>query len=77
MYFIINDLIYFIDSNIIALNCRSIIMTFVFNWISLLFMGFGFIIYFLVILYSDDYMFDDLNIIRFCLSSHRALRRVT
>ena len=32
---------------------------------SLLFIGFVFIIYFLVILYSDDYMFGDLNIVRF------------
>jgi len=30
-------------------------------------MGFVFIISFLVILYSDDYMFGDLNIIRFIL----------
>ena len=34
---------------------------------SLLFMGFVFIISSLVILYSDDYMFGDLNIIRFIL----------
>ena len=40
-------------------------MTFLFDWISLLFMGFVFIISSLVILYSDDYMFGDLNIIRF------------
>ena len=40
-------------------------MTFLFNWISLLFMGFVFIISSFVILYRDDYMFGDLNIIRF------------
>jgi len=34
---------------------------------SLLFMGFVFIISSLVILYSDDYMFGDLNIIRFIM----------
>jgi len=38
---------------------------FLFDWISLLFMGFVFIISPLVILYSDDYIFGDLNIIRF------------
>ena len=32
---------------------------------SLLFMGFVFIISSLVILYSDDYIFGDLNIVRF------------
>jgi NADH-ubiquinone oxidoreductase chain 5 len=67
LYFIINDLIYFIDWNIITLNGRSIIMTLLFDWISLLFMGFVFIISSLVIPYSDDYMFGDFNIVRFVL----------
>ena len=49
------------------MNGRSItsIMTFLFDWIPLLFKGFVFIIYSLVIPYSDDYMFGILNIIRF------------
>jgi hypothetical protein len=38
-------------------------MTSLFDWISLLFMAFVFIISSLVILYSDDYIFDDLNIL--------------
>jgi hypothetical protein len=37
-------------------------MASLFDWISLLFMGFVFIISSLVILYSDDYMFGDMNI---------------
>nr|AQP28268.1 NADH dehydrogenase subunit 5 [Anoplotermes group sp. Q TB-2017] len=61
------DLVYFIDWNIITMNGSSIIMTFLFDWISLLFMGFVFIISSLVILYSDDYMFGDLNIVRFIM----------
>nr|QXT44330.1 NADH dehydrogenase subunit 5 [Hoplognathotermes subterraneus] len=65
VYFIMNDLVYFVDWNIITLNSGSVIMTFLFDWISLLFMGFVFIISSLVILYSDDYMFGDLNIVRF------------
>nr|AIY62056.1 NADH dehydrogenase subunit 5 [Syntermes spinosus] len=65
VYFIMSDLIYFIDWNIVTLNSSSIIMTFLFDWMSLLFMGFVFIISSLVILYSDDYMFGDLNIVRF------------
>ena len=40
---------------------------FLFDWISLLFIGFVFIISSLVILYSDDYMFGDLNIVRFIM----------
>nr|AIY62017.1 NADH dehydrogenase subunit 5 [Constrictotermes cavifrons] len=66
-YFIMNDLVYFIEWNVVTLNGSSIIMTFLFDWMSLLFMGFVFIISSLVILYSDDYMFGDLNIIRFIL----------
>nr|AIY61692.1 NADH dehydrogenase subunit 5 [Isognathotermes fungifaber] len=65
VYFIMNDLVYFIDWIIITLNSSSVIMTFLFDWMSLLFMGFVFIISSLVILYSDDYMFGDLNIVRF------------
>jgi NADH-ubiquinone oxidoreductase chain 5 len=67
LYFIINDFVYFIDWNIIMLNGRSIIMTFLFDWLSKLFMGFVFIISSLLILYSDDYMFGDLGIVRFIL----------
>jgi NADH-ubiquinone oxidoreductase chain 5 len=40
-------------------------MTFLCDWISLLFMGFVFHISSLVILYSEDYMHGDMNIIRF------------
>nr|AQP27060.1 NADH dehydrogenase subunit 5 [Odontotermes sp. BDIT086] len=53
------------DWSIVSLNSGSIVMTFLFDWMSLLFMGFVFIISSLVILYSDDYMFGDLNIFRF------------
>nr|YP_009350488.1 NADH dehydrogenase subunit 5 [Orientotermes emersoni]AQP27186.1 NADH dehydrogenase subunit 5 [Orientotermes emersoni] len=60
-----NDLVYFVDWNIITLNGSSVIMTLLFDWMSLLFMGFVFIISSLVILYSEDYMFGDMNIVRF------------
>ena len=49
------------------LNGRSIIMTFLFDWISLLFIGYVFIISSLVILCSDDYMSGDLNIVCFIM----------
>jgi NADH-ubiquinone oxidoreductase chain 5 len=48
------------------LNGRTIIMT-LFDWMSLLFMEFVFIISSMVILFSDDYMSGDLNIIWFIL----------
>nr|YP_010621052.1 NADH dehydrogenase subunit 5 [Protagonista lugubris]WAX39435.1 NADH dehydrogenase subunit 5 [Protagonista lugubris] len=65
--FIINDMIYFVEWNIISFNSGSIVMTFLFDWMSLIFMGFVFFISSLVILYSDDYMKGDLNISRFIL----------
>jgi len=67
MCFIMNDLVYFNDWNIIKLNGRSVIMTFLFDWISLLFIRFVFIISSLLILYNDDYVFGDLNIFRFIM----------
>lgn len=66
-YFVLCDLVYFVDWNIIRLNGSSVVMTFLFDWMSLLFMGFVFIISSLVILYRDDYMFGDLNIVRFII----------
>nr|YP_010946473.1 NADH dehydrogenase subunit 5 [Chorisoserrata biceps]WGO57191.1 NADH dehydrogenase subunit 5 [Chorisoserrata biceps] len=65
IYFSLNDLIYFIDWEIISLNSTSIVMTFLFDWMSLIFMGFVFFISSLVILYSDYYMSGDYNINRF------------
>nr|UGN61648.1 NADH dehydrogenase subunit 5 [Cryptocercus wolongensis] len=66
-YFLMNDLIIFIEWDIISLNSSSIVMTFLFDWMSLIFMGFVFFISSLVILYSDDYMYGDLNMNRFVM----------
>nr|URX53027.1 NADH dehydrogenase subunit 5 [Glyptotermes sp. 9 AB-2022a]URX53040.1 NADH dehydrogenase subunit 5 [Glyptotermes sp. 9 AB-2022a] len=66
-YFVLNDLVYFIEWDIITLNTSSVVMTFLFDWMSLMFMGFVFFISALVILYSEDYMHGDLNINRFIL----------
>nr|URX54364.1 NADH dehydrogenase subunit 5 [Calcaritermes nigriceps] len=66
-YFVLNDLIYFIEWEIITLNSSSVVMTFLFDWMSLMFMGFVFYISSLVILYSDDYMHGDLSLNRFIL----------
>nr|AVN68040.1 NADH dehydrogenase subunit 5 [Ectobiidae sp. BB] len=64
-YFIMNDLTYFIEWEVIMLNSNSIVMTFLFDWMSLLFMGFVFFISSLVIFYSEDYMHGDYNLNRF------------
>ena len=53
-YFIMCDLIYFIVWNVIRLDGRSVVMTFLFDWMSLLFEAFVFIISSLVILYRAD-----------------------
>jgi NADH-ubiquinone oxidoreductase chain 5 len=65
VYFVLFDLTYFVDWGVFILNGSSVIMTFLFDWISLLFVGFVFIISSLVILYRDDYIFGDVNIVRF------------
>nr|YP_010016390.1 NADH dehydrogenase subunit 5 [Paraleuctra cercia]QOI73892.1 NADH dehydrogenase subunit 5 [Paraleuctra cercia] len=65
--FIMKDLIYFIEWEVLSLNSGSIVMTFLFDWMSLIFMGFVLFISSLVIFYSDEYMAGDLNINRFII----------
>nr|ACA61253.1 NADH dehydrogenase subunit 5 [Gastrimargus marmoratus] len=65
MYFILNDLVYFIEWEIVSLNSSSIVMTLLFDWMSLLFMCFVMLISSLVILYSEDYMSGDITLNRF------------
>nr|AIY62160.1 NADH dehydrogenase subunit 5 [Glyptotermes sp. B TB-2014] len=66
-YFVLNDLVYFVEWDVITLNSGSVVMTFLFDWMSLVFMGFVFFISSLVILYSEDYMHGDLSLSRFIL----------
>nr|YP_010598428.1 NADH dehydrogenase subunit 5 [Pachymantis bicingulata]UIX55385.1 NADH dehydrogenase subunit 5 [Pachymantis bicingulata] len=65
MYYIMNDLIYFIEWEIVNLNSSSIVMTLLLDWMSLLFMSFVMLISSLVILYSEDYMLGDIMLNRF------------
>nr|QEH58846.1 NADH dehydrogenase subunit 5 [Caroperla siveci] len=67
IYFVMNNLVYFIEWEVLSLNSGSIVMTFLFDWMSLIFMGFVLFISSLVIYYSDEYMGGDLNINRFIL----------
>nr|YP_010946837.1 NADH dehydrogenase subunit 5 [Rhabdoblatta marginata]WGO57594.1 NADH dehydrogenase subunit 5 [Rhabdoblatta marginata] len=64
-YFIMNDLVYFIEWEVVMMNSSSFVMTFLFDWMSLVFMSFVFFISSMVILYSDDYMHGDYTINRF------------
>uniref|UniRef100_UPI003002C67C NADH dehydrogenase subunit 5 n=1 Tax=Filchneria zhouchangfai TaxID=3111800 RepID=UPI003002C67C len=67
IYFIMQDLVYFIEWEVLSLNSSSIVMTFLFDWMSLIFMGFVLFIASLVIYYSEDYMSGDININRFII----------
>lgn len=67
LYFIIKELVYFLEWEIVSLNSISIVITFLFDWISLLFMSFVLMIASIVIYYSKEYIRGDMNINRFIL----------
>nr|ALO76602.1 NADH deshydrogenase subunit 5 [Coccidula rufa] len=65
--FLVKDLVWFLELNLINLNSCSMEMTILLDWISLLFMSFVFFISSLVIFYSELYMEGELNLNRFIL----------
>nr|UFZ13171.1 NADH dehydrogenase subunit 5 [Neochauliodes meridionalis] len=67
MVFIFQDLVIFIEWEILTLNSSSIVMTILMDWMSLLFMSFVLLISSVVIFYSDEYMSGDYNINRFII----------
>nr|YP_010506505.1 NADH dehydrogenase subunit 5 [Volucella nigricans]UXF58223.1 NADH dehydrogenase subunit 5 [Volucella nigricans] len=67
IYFILNELVFFLEWEVVSLNSMSIVMTFLFDWMSLLFMSFVLLISSLVIYYSKEYMSVDMYINRFIL----------
>nr|ADW26228.1 NADH dehydrogenase subunit 5 [Conocephalus maculatus] len=67
LYFIMSDLVVMIEWEVFSLNSSAVVMTFLFDWMSLLFMSFVLFISSLVIYYSDEYMHGDLNINRFII----------
>nr|WEG22896.1 NADH dehydrogenase subunit 5 [Gilpinia sp.] len=67
IYFLLYDQVYFIEYNLIEINSSCVVMTFLFDWMSLIFMGTVLFISSIVILYSKSYMMDDLNLNRFIL----------
>nr|YP_010946590.1 NADH dehydrogenase subunit 5 [Margattea multipunctata]WGO57308.1 NADH dehydrogenase subunit 5 [Margattea multipunctata] len=64
-YYLMNEMIYFVEWEVVTLNSSSIVMTFLFDYMSLMFMGFVLFISSLVIMYSGDYMKGDYNMNRF------------
>lgn len=67
LYFLINELTYFLEWEVVFLNSISIVITFLFDWISLLFMRFVLFISSLVIFYRMEYIRGDKTINRFIL----------
>jgi NADH-ubiquinone oxidoreductase chain 5 len=65
--FIIYDLVYFIEWDLLIIHSSSIVITFLFDWISLIFISFVLFISSLVIFYRKEYMREDKNINRFIL----------
>nr|QJF72867.1 NADH dehydrogenase subunit 5 [Nephus reunioni] len=67
LVFLIFDLTYFLEFNLMMINSNSIEMTLLFDWMSLMFMSFVFFISSMVIFYSKSYMESDLNLNRFIM----------
>nr|AUB29942.1 NADH dehydrogenase subunit 5 [Rinaca jonasii] len=67
IYFIMNDMVYFFEWEIISLNSVSVVMSVLLDWMSLLFMMFVCLISSVVIYYSKSYMQSELNLDRFII----------
>uniref|UniRef100_UPI0030FE73E1 NADH dehydrogenase subunit 5 n=1 Tax=Sphingonotus salinus TaxID=319241 RepID=UPI0030FE73E1 len=67
IYYLMFDYSVFIEWELFSLNSTMVIMTFVFDWMSLIFMSFVMYISSLVIYYSNDYMHNESNINRFIM----------
>nr|YP_010031509.1 NADH dehydrogenase subunit 5 [Diachrysia nadeja]QOV02897.1 NADH dehydrogenase subunit 5 [Diachrysia nadeja] len=67
IYFVMNNMVIFLEWEIISFNSMSIIMSILLDWMSLLFMMFVFLISSVVIFYSKSYMKSELNLSRFII----------
>nr|YP_002117900.1 NADH dehydrogenase subunit 5 [Gastrimargus marmoratus]ACA28974.1 NADH dehydrogenase subunit 5 [Gastrimargus marmoratus] len=67
IYFLMIDYSLFIEWELFNLNSSMVVMTFIFDWMSLVFMSFVLYISSLVIYYSNDYMHNEKNINRFIM----------
>nr|AVJ52471.1 NADH dehydrogenase subunit 5 [Tetrarthria variegata] len=65
IYLLSVDLLYFLDWEVISLNSVSLVMTFLFDWMSMIFMGSVLLISSMVIYYSSSYMSSDIYKVRF------------
>nr|UAV86099.1 NADH dehydrogenase subunit 5 [Philus pallescens] len=67
LYFLILDYSLMMEFYLLELNSSNILMTILFDWMSLIFMSFVLFISSMVIYYSEEYMGGDLNLSRFIL----------
>nr|YP_009112363.1 NADH dehydrogenase subunit 5 [Prays oleae]AIY61497.1 NADH dehydrogenase subunit 5 [Prays oleae] len=67
IYFIMNDLMYFLEWEIICFNSMNILYSVLLDWMSFLFMMFVSLISSVVIYYSKSYMSSEKNLIRFII----------
>nr|ADY86050.1 NADH dehydrogenase subunit 5 [Corcyra cephalonica] len=67
MYFIMNNMVIFLEWEIISLNSVSVVMSILLDWMSLLFMMFVMLISSVVIYYSKSYMNSEMNLNRFII----------
>nr|YP_010022817.1 NADH dehydrogenase subunit 5 [Sarcophaga pingi]QOP39665.1 NADH dehydrogenase subunit 5 [Sarcophaga pingi] len=65
--FIMNDYSIFIEWEVVSFNSLNVVMTLLFDWMSLIFMSFVLMISSLVIFYSKEYMSSDYKINRFIM----------
>nr|YP_009489680.1 NADH dehydrogenase subunit 5 [Trogonoptera brookiana]SPP23583.1 NADH dehydrogenase subunit 5 [Trogonoptera brookiana] len=67
MYFIMENMVIFLEWEIINFNSMSIVMSILLDWMSLLFLMFVMLISSSVIYYSESYMHSELNLNRFIM----------
>nr|YP_004564187.1 NADH dehydrogenase subunit 5 [Chilo suppressalis]AEF33922.1 NADH dehydrogenase subunit 5 [Chilo suppressalis] len=66
-YFVMNNLVYILEWELISFSSMSIVMSILLDWMSLLFMMFVSLISSVVIFYSKSYMSSELNLNRFII----------
>nr|WHN78886.1 NADH dehydrogenase subunit 5 [Scopelodes kwangtungensis] len=67
IYFIMNNLVIFMEWELICFNSKMIVMSIILDWMSLLFMMFVSLISSVVIYYSKSYMMSEVNLNRFII----------
>lgn len=65
LYFVMLDFSLFLEYRLLSVNSSSVVVTFLFDWVSLIFISFVLLISSIVIFYSSEYIFGDLNLNRF------------